>query len=220
MGGDPARDWFLASPLDSLVPGARDGFPLWLARDLLEQFRVRDLPVLDPFLGSGTTMVAADALNIPSYGIERDPGRAAAAKRRVRNPQNIFTMGAEHLPLSEIGSLGGIFTSPPFQGFGPDSRNGDMSTEAICNILSRFSTALASDAYVIVELIDVPSPHGGSSLAEASFHLERNFLFERSLVLCDTGPSPIDSRVFHTTLQVWRPRRDGGRGDPHRPWPE
>jgi hypothetical protein len=193
-----------------MVQGTRDGFPLWLARDLLERFQVRDLPVLDPFLGSGTTMVAADALKIQSYGIEHDPERAAAAMSRVRNPQNIFVMDAERLPLSEIGTLGAILTSPPFGGFGVDDHQ-RMSVEAVCRTLSRLGTALADEGYLLVELIDVPTPRRGSSLAEAGFYLASNFIFEQSLVLCDTGLAPISGRVFHTLVQVWRPRRSGSR---------
>lgn len=40
--------------------------------------------VLDPFLGSGTTVFAARALGIRSIGIEKDPGYVQDAIRRLR----------------------------------------------------------------------------------------------------------------------------------------
>ena len=53
-----------------------------LMRVLLAASNAGDL-VLDPFFGSGTTGVAARRLSRAFIGIERDPGYAAAARRRI-----------------------------------------------------------------------------------------------------------------------------------------
>src|SRR6266568_3910582 len=49
-------------------------FPPHLVRDYLERFGVRsDQTVLDPFCGTGTTLVECKKRGIPSIGIEANP---------------------------------------------------------------------------------------------------------------------------------------------------
>lgn len=57
--------------------------PLPLMSRLLE-WCVTEPPVLDPFAGSGTTLVAAKALGIPSIGIEVDERHCEIAANRCR----------------------------------------------------------------------------------------------------------------------------------------
>lgn len=57
-------------------------FPLELAQRCIES--VGSGPVLDPFLGSGTTAVAAEMLGIEWIGIEKSPSYVAMANERIR----------------------------------------------------------------------------------------------------------------------------------------
>lgn len=41
-------------------------------------------PIIEPFLGSGTTLEAALLEGIDTYGIERDPKYAEIAKARIK----------------------------------------------------------------------------------------------------------------------------------------
>ena len=54
--------------------------------------------MLDPFAGSGSTIVAAQQLGIPAIGIERDPRYLGQAQRRMREQGNewgtLFDVGA------------------------------------------------------------------------------------------------------------------------------
>lgn len=51
---------------------------------LIEKSKATD-PILDPFLGSGTTMVAAEQLNRRCYGIEISPAYVAVALQRMKD---------------------------------------------------------------------------------------------------------------------------------------
>jgi hypothetical protein len=58
--------------------------PLELMRALVEAATPAGGVVLDPFAGSGTTLIAAAACGRTAVGIEIDPRYAALARRRMR----------------------------------------------------------------------------------------------------------------------------------------
>ena len=47
--------------------------------------------MLDPFCGSGTTLVAADTLGMNGVGIERDAEYVKIAEARIRGDQPLFS---------------------------------------------------------------------------------------------------------------------------------
>lgn len=65
-------------------------YPEELATRLIRMFSFVGDTVLDPFLGTGTTMVAAMKYGRNCIGYEVDPAYAAYAKRRVANCRNMF----------------------------------------------------------------------------------------------------------------------------------
>lgn len=58
-------------------------FPLELPRRLIELFTYRDDVVLDPFMGAGTTAVAAAAAGRRYVGYDADPAYVELARERV-----------------------------------------------------------------------------------------------------------------------------------------
>ncbi len=59
-------------------------FPLQLAQRLIECFTTsEDTVILDPFVGVGTTVIAADRLNKTGIGIELSPDFVAVAEKRL-----------------------------------------------------------------------------------------------------------------------------------------
>jgi len=88
------KDWF--KQIWSGVTGASTKshpapYPLELAERLIQMFSFVGDTVLDPFLGSGTTMVAAMNHGRNCIGFEIDETYAAAARKRVTAAKNVFT---------------------------------------------------------------------------------------------------------------------------------
>jgi len=66
--------------------------------------------VLDPFAGSGTTLLAANRLGRDATGIELKPQYVALAKRRVaREPLSLFATHGESAEAAEaaVTAVGG-----------------------------------------------------------------------------------------------------------------
>jgi DNA modification methylase len=66
--------------------------PIALLKDLISLFTDPGDTILDPFAGSGTTLVAARDLGRKAIGIELDPRWCAVAKKRLS--QNLLPLGA------------------------------------------------------------------------------------------------------------------------------
>lgn len=63
--------------------GFEAAFPLELARRLVKLFSYREDVVVDPFVGSGTTALAAHQAGRRCYGYDLDPQAIASAQRRL-----------------------------------------------------------------------------------------------------------------------------------------
>ncbi len=65
-------------------------FPLELPKRCIKLFSFVDDTVLDPFLGSGTTLIACALLNRKGIGVEIDKKYCEIAKKRIINEGRIF----------------------------------------------------------------------------------------------------------------------------------
>ncbi len=74
-------------------------FPVELPRRCIKLFSFVGDTVLDPFLGSGTTLIAAKILNRKGIGIEIDSQYCDLSKERISNLLNIQQ---QKLPIGEI----------------------------------------------------------------------------------------------------------------------
>ncbi|OGO05179.1 MAG: DNA methyltransferase [Chloroflexi bacterium RBG_13_56_8] len=74
-------------------------FPLELPRRCIKLFSFVDDTILDPFLGSGTTVIAAAMLNRLGIGIEIDAKYCELAKKRILSTPEL---NQETLPMGEM----------------------------------------------------------------------------------------------------------------------
>jgi modification methylase len=73
-------------------------FPLELAERLIRMFSFVGDTVLDPFLGTGTTTLAAMRNGRNSIGYEIDPTYLAYARKRIHNSSDIFCTSEVNVP--------------------------------------------------------------------------------------------------------------------------
>src|SRR5690242_1160307 len=80
------KSWFKHSPpprdKTKLVHPA--GFPETLVREFVEFFTKRNMWILDPFLGTGSTLLAARTAGRNAVGVEINPRYASIAKSRLK----------------------------------------------------------------------------------------------------------------------------------------
>jgi DNA modification methylase len=94
IGDANHKTWF--QQIWSDVPGASTRhhpapYPLELAERLVRMFSFVGDTVLDPFAGTGTTLLAAALHGRNSIGFEVDPTYAAAARRRIEDSLSMFS---------------------------------------------------------------------------------------------------------------------------------
>jgi site-specific DNA-methyltransferase (adenine-specific) len=99
---DHAR-WFRSMWTD--VPGASTKqhpapFPLELASRLVRMFSFVHDTVLDPFAGTGTTLIAAVSCQRNAVGVEIDPEYLKLARKRVASELNTLSLFGETISIS------------------------------------------------------------------------------------------------------------------------
>ena len=121
------KSWFKHSPpprdRTKLIHPA--GFPETLVREFVEFFTKPDMWVLDPFLGTGSTLLAARAAGRNAVGVEINPRYASMARSRLEgappsNGTRQLVLQGNSRDLGEILETTGVreldfcITSPPY----------------------------------------------------------------------------------------------------------
>ena len=102
-------------------------FPPHLVRDCIKRFRVtQDDLVLDPFCGTGTTLVECKKLGVPSVGLEPNPMPFLATRAKVDwqvDPDRLLEHGRDVANRTEekfqVQGIGGVQGLPLFPKAGP-----------------------------------------------------------------------------------------------------
>src|SRR5579884_74137 len=116
------KSWFVHNPPPRergvLTHPAK--FPETLAREFVEFFTKRGEWVLDPMVGTGSTLLAAQAAGRPSIGVELAEPFAQLARRRLaqaaatRPPAWLVVADARHLAALDLPPIAYCLTSPPY----------------------------------------------------------------------------------------------------------
>ena len=90
---DSHREWF--QQIWTRLPGASTKnhpapFPVELAERLIRMFSFVGDTVLDPFMGTGTTNIAASRWGRNSIGVEVDPHYFQCARKRLEDSKGLF----------------------------------------------------------------------------------------------------------------------------------
>jgi DNA modification methylase len=98
-------------------------FPISLSRRIIELFTHQGELVLDPFVGSGTTLVAANDTNRNAVGFDLQPAYINFCDVRLREQTNLFNRAQQIAIQDDARSIGRylepemvslIWTSPPY----------------------------------------------------------------------------------------------------------
>jgi len=98
-------------------------FPISLSKKVIQLFTHEGELVLDPFVGSGTTLVAANDTNRNAIGFDLQPKYIDLCERRVQQQTNLFNHAQQIAIQDDAGSIGRyvksdsvslIWTSPPY----------------------------------------------------------------------------------------------------------
>jgi hypothetical protein len=125
------KSWFVHNPPPRergvLTHPAK--FPETLARDFIEFFTKRGEWVLDPMVGTGSTLLAAAAAGRPSVGIELSTEFADLARLRLAEcglaashtastpspvPAHLIVADARHVAALDLPQISYCLTSPPY----------------------------------------------------------------------------------------------------------
>ena len=126
------KSWFIHNPppreKDVLLHPAK--FPEDMVQQFIEFFTKRGQAVLDPMVGTGSTLVAAYRAGRRGYGIELQPKYAEIARKRLEDlqaqlvmdcegdgqppPQTVITADAGEIESLDIPTVDYCITSPPY----------------------------------------------------------------------------------------------------------
>jgi DNA modification methylase len=131
-----SKSWFIHNPpprdeKEELHPAK---FPESMIKDFIEFFTQPTAIVLDPLLGTGSTLVACEMCNRQGIGVEIEEKYAKIAQSRTRQPVLIGdAMKLDDLPILKDlkGQVDFAITSPPYWNMLNKSRGHFRSTSQI-----------------------------------------------------------------------------------------
>lgn len=87
-------------------------------KKLISMYTKKDMVILDPFVGSGTSLIAAELLSRKGIGIDLNPGYKDLYEERIQAlgivPHSEYLIGDSLKKIDEINLVDYIVTSPPY----------------------------------------------------------------------------------------------------------
>ncbi len=115
------KSWWMSEP-SKYDKTAYDHPAPFLVKDvekLIKMFTKKGMTVLDPFVGSGTTMISSSILDRKSIGIDLNPGYKDLAEKRFEEIDMVindyeYRVGNAKNVIKDIEEIDYIVTSPPY----------------------------------------------------------------------------------------------------------
>ena len=190
----------LSSAVDGALPpelldhGTDPRYPAALVDAFMaEHSKPGDL-VFDPFAGLGTTLVVAEAVGRRAAGIERDPGRFAYARSRLRDPSGLVNGDARDAADHPAGPVGFSMTSPPymrrdhptdpFTGYATEGRGYGAYLADVRTVYAHLALRMAPGAVAVIEVSNLKHPQQVTPLAwDIAAAVGEVLRFEREVVV-------------------------------------
>jgi DNA modification methylase len=173
------KSWFVHNPppreKDVLLHPAK--FPEDMVQQFIEFFTKRGETVLDPMVGTGSTLVAAYRAGRRGYGIELQPKYAEIARKRLADlsaqqvlaptegwaplPQTVITADARDVDRLDIPTVDYCMTSPPYwdmlrrKGFETQKTRKELGLDVHYSDDSRDVGNLADYQQFLEELVEI-----------------------------------------------------------------
>lgn len=127
------KSWYIlrGNTRSALVKNHPGKFPEELAERYIEFFTKRDEIVFDPFLGVGSTGVAAEKLNRTFSGIEINEKYVEISRERAPSGEIILGDSREPSSYTDIGQVDFVITSPPYWNMLKKKRGNSKSQHSI-----------------------------------------------------------------------------------------
>jgi len=147
------KSWFRVSAKarskDSIKHPAK--YPEELVEPFVNFFTKKGDSVFDPFLGVGSTVIAAENLERVGYGIELNKDFFETAQANIKNKSNVFNGDVRNeLKRIKNDSIDFVMTSPPYWNIlskkrgNSDSQHGDRQKKGLNLIYSNDSNDLSN----------------------------------------------------------------------------
>jgi DNA modification methylase len=183
-------------------------FPQELADKVIDRFCPKGGSVLDPFVGFGTTLVAAQNQGRWGIGFEHDRERMEFARRRVEPPSQVIFDSVWNIADHNLPKFDLVLTSPPYSSFhGPQQDSAEKYIADFERMFCSLAPLMKVESWLIVEISNVRGDRGVTPVAFlATIALMKHFRFWGEEIRCNTGGEIAGPGYDHSYLLLFRPK--------------
>ena len=181
-------------------------FPEELAEIVIQKFSKVGDWVLDPFVGFGTTVVAAQKQGRNAVGVEKDRERYEFAQSRCVSPSKIIHDDISNILNHKLPQFDLLFASPPYGSFR------DPNTVDLLNYFKDFERIFASfkplmkpNATIVIEISNTRVDGVVRPIVwDCAKILAKHYKFMGEMIRCNTGTEMAGPGFDHSYLLIYK----------------